>query len=59
MRHDWKPHPENGTIKAHFLERRVCANCGAEQEWESDGQWLRIGRWSWQPPVGRCKGKKQ
>jgi len=60
VRHDWNYSPK---LKDRFeglssYGIRECRNCGARQKREAQYAWMRVTGYSWQPLVGRCKGRR-
>lgn len=60
MKHDWD-YSDYGsrTSDLSVLGRRVCRNCGAEQERHPIFSWMRVIGYRWEPLVGRCKPNKE
>lgn len=60
MKHDWEysTHTLAEVMKHGWEPRRICKNCGAVQQRESQSNWMRVTGYRWLPLVGRCKGPK-
>ena len=60
--HDWEEitlaTKENPFADMAHRGARRCNKCGAQQTKQPDGQWLRVGKYRWEPLVGRCNPSK-